>query len=126
MNIRIVLLAVIGLTAGVRSAIADSLLATPPIVGAEDEHVVCLVSNVGTQPAPIVVTMAGPLAMEVLLRADAEPLPAGSFNAYPSTQFTGYCKVEGSKRILRDLRVAACVAPPGDRTASCRVTVDAH
>ena len=126
MNARIAPLAMVVLALLERTAAAQSLLATPPLVGTADEHVVCLVSNVGAQPAPIRVTMAGPTQMETLVSDGAAPLPPGSFNAYPSTQFAGYCKVQAPKRNLRDLRVAACVAGAGDRTASCRVTVNAQ
>lgn len=109
---------------------ATAVLATPPIVGDQSagEHVVCLVSNVGTQVAPFQLVAAGPLAMDVLATPDPQnghPLPPGSFNAFEGTQWAGYCKLTGPRTLLRNLRLAACVAPPGTGPA-CRVTVDGH
>lgn len=105
-----------------------AVLATPPIVGdqAAGEHVVCLVSNVGTRVASFQLVAAGPLAMDVLATPDPEnghPLPPGSFNAFEGTQWAGYCKLQGPPTVLRNLRLAACVAPQGTGLA-CRVTVN--
>jgi len=89
---------------------AGLILATPPLVGNDTQHVVCLVSNVGTRYAPFRVVVAGNSAMEDVGGSNA-PLPPGSFNGYASTQFEGYCKVEVPQAgIARGLRVAACVA----------------
>jgi hypothetical protein len=111
------------------AAPATAVLATPPIVGdqAAGEHVVCLVSNVGTQHAAFTLVAAGPFAMDILAtpNEDGFTLPAGSFNAYEDTQWAGYCKLTGPRTLLRNLRLAACVAPPGTGLA-CRVTVDGH
>lgn len=120
--------AVVSIYVAVASAApSTATLATPPIVGdqAAGEHVVCLVSNVGTQVASFHLVAAGPLAMDVLATPDPEnghPLGPGSFNAFEGTQWAGYCKLQGPRAVLRNLRLAACVAPPGSGLA-CRVTV---
>jgi len=100
---------------------AGLILATPPLVGNDAQHVVCLVSNVGTRAAPIRVVVAGPFAMEEVGFSEA-PLPPGSFNGYASTQFAGYCKVEVPQAgLVRGLRVAACVAGSDN---ACTTTVE--
>jgi len=105
-----------------RTADAGVTLATPPLVGDESQHVVCLVSNVGARPVPLRVVVAGPFSMEELSSSRGAPLPPGSFNAYSSTQFAGYCKVEIPQQgAARGLRVAACLAGSG---RACVATVE--
>jgi len=112
------------------AAAGTAVLATPPLIGDQvaGEHLVCLVSNVGTRKASFQLVAAGPFAMDVLATPDPEnghPLPPGSFNGFEASQWAGYCRLDGPAAVLRNLRLAACVAPSGTGLA-CRVTVEGH
>ena len=93
-----------------------------PLVFANDDHTVSLADGSGgttvANTTSKTFTASGTTQL-IVLNPFIQP---GSFNAYSSTQFAGYCKVEIPQQgAARGLRVAACLAG-SDR--ACVATVE--